>query len=1039
MSSKFIKKILALFILLLSANVIVAQTITGTVADNTGPLPGASVVVKGTSIGTQTDFDGNFSIEVEGGSILSISYVGYKPQEIDISGKTVVNVILLEDAAALEEVIIIGLGQTQNKRTVSTAIAKVSSQDIAELSITRPEAALQGTIPGVVVAQNSGSPGSPLAVRVRGVSTPNNSEPLYLVDGFQVPNLQHLNSADISSLNILKDAAAVAVYGARGGSGVVLVETKKGRRDMDHFKASVEGYYGFQNVRIESDLMSKDEYLLFYKSALQYANTFGEQYRPSVFNTIAEVTAAQDQLPNTNWQNEIFKKDVPIQNLHAAISDGGEKYSWGVSAGMFEQGGVVGGPDKSNFERKNLHITFDIDILDNLTLSTNADIVKMDENIVLENQNNETQGIGIVTAANAVAPIYQAYDANGTPANPSFGTGGPNANNQVMSNGVLLNSMNIYTSPLYMLLASDQKQITDIAQYGAALKWDVLDNLKVTGSYSRFSSETEFKSFQPDFAGTPITDDQFYFVPASNILNVNKYTRDIDNFDANVEYVFEDLGKSSLRVLAGTSYQHDQGTADFRQGNNLSVNTFNEARLNLASVLTELDPAAQTNGFTTRLNESKLFSLYARVLFDYDQKFLLTASLRSDTSSKFGPENQTGYFPAVSAGWVLSQEKFLIESDVIDLLKIRASWGINGVDNIREDEYNDAYDAITSERTRLGNPDIKWEEIEQTNIGLDINAFRNKLSLTIDYYNKTTDGILLELPAQLSSGAVGETFVNAGGVTNEGFEALLSYRTYAEEIGDFACNINFNIGFNENTFNGNGIPENTIVGGNLRQFATPVTNTLNGQPIAAFYGYEVDHINNMGELVFKDLDGDGVVNTVGSDGTSTTDLDDRTIIGNPYPDVTYGVMVGASFKGFDFNANLYGATGNDIFDSRYNTAVPYSNRPLEYLSNGLRPVLSGLAGSQGEVSDFYIKDGSFAKLKNVTLGYSFTNLADQIGLDKMRFYIQAQNIWTITDYEGGDPEIGQSSNNPNATLDVGIDRGFYPQPTTVMFGFQFQY
>ncbi|WP_422105520.1 SusC/RagA family TonB-linked outer membrane protein [Winogradskyella sp.] len=1030
----------ALIVLLVSSTSALGQSVSGTVTADGQPLPGASVIVKNTTKGTQTDFDGKYLLEgVPSDAILVFSYIGFKTIEIAVDNRAIIDVVMEEDSSTLDEVVLIGLGQTQNKRTVSSAIAKVSSKQIKELAVTRPEAALQGTVPGVFVAQNSGSPGSPLAVRVRGVSTPNNSNPLYLVDGFQVPNLQYLNPADIATINVLKDAAAVSVYGARAGSGVVLVETRKGRRNTEHINVSFDSFYGVQNVTRDSDLMNKDEYLLFYKSAIQYANTFGEQYRPAVFNTIAEVTAAEDLLPDTDWTDVIYNDDTPIKNFQTTISDGGETYAWGFSAGYFDQGGVIGGPDKSDFERLNIRLNGDFDIAPNITVRLNADFVGLGQKSVLENQNNETQGIGVVTAANAVAPIYPTHSATGTIFNPSFGTGGLNAMNQVDVNGVILNSMNIYTSPLYVLAAADQELNTMIAQLGAAVKWDVTSNLIVNTSYSHYASDATFKAFQPDFTGTPIDTEQNFFILNGNQLNLNEWDRTIDNFDANAEYTFTDIGKHNLKVLAGTSFQQDQGTASFRQGNNLSVNTFDEAELSLADVRSSSDPSDATNGFTTASNNSKLFSLYARALYNFDEKYLFTASIRADKSSKFGPNNQTGYFPSVSAGWVLSQEDFLNESKFVNLLKLRASWGINGVDNIREDEFNASYDS-NGELERLGNPDIKWEEIEQFNIGIDLNAFNNQLGVTLDYYDKSTNGILLEVPPVLDSGGPGQTFINAGGVTNRGVEALVSFRTFPKEEGGFAWNITGNIGFNENTFNADpSIPPGTLTGGNLRQFATPVTNTLDGQPIGAFYGYEVDFINNRGELVFKDLDGDGVVNTVDENGASITDLDDRTTIGNPYPDITYGFLVGASFKGFDFSANIYGATGNDIFDARYNSAVPYSNRPREYLFNGLRPVLSGLAGSQGEVSDFYIKDGSFAKLKNVSIGYSFKNWANRIGFENIRCYVQGQNLWTISYYDGGDPEIGNASTNPNANLDIGIDRGFYPQPTTFLFGFQFQY
>jgi len=1010
-----------------------SQSVSGIVTSDTGPLPGVNIVIKGTNVGTTTDFDGNYTITAKEADVLVFTYVGFLPQEVSISSKTIVNIIMQEDAQALNEIVVIGLGQTQNKRTVSTAIAKISADNITELSITRPEAALQGTIPGVTVAQNSGSPGSALTVRVRGVSTPNNSSPLYLVDGFQVPSLQYLNSADIESINVLKDAAAVAIYGARGGSGVVLVETKRGRRNSDHIKASVDFYTGFQNVTRDSDLMNKDEYLFFYKSAIQYANTFGEQFRPKTLGTISEVTAAQNALPNTDWLDVIFEDDVPITNVNVNVADGGETYSWSFSGGGFSQGGVVGGKDKSNFSRVNMRFTTDFDILPNLKVHTNVNYVSMSQDQVLENQNNETQGIGIVTAANSVGPIYPLYSETGTIFNPSFGTRGLNNNSQVMVNGVLLNSMNIYTFPLYMLDAADTNIGTSVRQFGTSVNYKPLDNLSATVSYSRYASDAISKTFQPDYNGTALDLEQNFFLATTNILNENIWSNTLDNFDANVEYTFENLGKHNLRLLGGTSFQRNQGTADFIQGSGLSVNTFDEAKLSLSNTISTTDPALSTNGFTTAINDSKLFSLYARALYNFDEKYLFTVSIRSDKSSKFGPNNQVGYFPAVSAGWVLSEEHFLSDSKNINLLKLRASWGINGVDNIREDEFNASYNDA-NDLERLGNPDIKWEEIKQTNIGLDLNMFSNKLGLTLDYYRKTTDGILIEFPPQLSSGAPGQTFDNVGGVTNEGVEALMSYREFAKKDRGFAWNINGSIGFNKNTFSDDG-KALVLTGGSLRQFGTPVTNSLDGYALASFYGYEVDYIDNRGELIFKDLDGDGVVNTVDAQGNSTADTGDRAIIGNPYPDVTYGVQVGASFKGFDLNANLYGAFGNDIFDSRYNSAVPYANRPVEYIYNGLRPVLSGPSGSQGEVSDFFIKDGAFAKLKNVTLGYTFK----VEGLEKLRVYAQGQNLWTITNYNGGDPEIGSSSNNPNATLDVGIDRGFYPQPTVIMFGIQFQY
>ncbi len=1013
-------KILFLGIVLMVSNAY-AQSVSGTVTGNNGiPVPGVNVIVKGTNNGASTDFDGQYTInDAPSDAILVFSYIGFQTQEIQVSGQTVINVSLQSDAQALDEVVILGYGQVQNKKTVTTAVSTISANQIEELPIQRAEAALQGTAPGVVVAQTSGSPGSPLTVRIRGVGSPNSSQPLYIVDGLQVPNLEYLNPNDIGKISILKDAASAAIYGSRGGNGVVLVETIKGKRGKSKPDITIKGFYGFQSLGNKPDLMNKDQYIDYYNAGVAAAGAnLAEGFR-AVFTD-----AERALLPDTDWYEVLFD-DAPIQDIYVSLNDGTEKIAYSVSGGFFDQEGIVGGEGKSEFNRRNIRGSLSADIAKNLTIDLTADYQRVQRYFLSEN--NGGPGNALMNFITALPPIYPVFAEDGEIFNP--GRQNPNPTFQ----GVPLNVLGAVTNPIWSIAIQNNEAVQDISVLGGALSWEPIENLNLRATYSSFNLSALNRGFVPTIS---IPSQIFNSGPFGNY---SEFTTDFirRQWGGTAEYLFGSLAEKNhnLKVLTGYEVVENELIAGdtVTDAGEFLTNDFDEVNFSLSTDITD---ALVTPGF---VQEVGLVSYFGKLDYNFNEKYLLSATIRNDRSSNFGENNRSGWFPSASAGWVISEENFLQSSNIIDLLKLRASWGISGNDaSPRALAFQSSVNTgagYGGEQgivlTGLANPDLKWEELEQINVGLDLNAFGNSLALTVEYYEKETSDILLAGNTPLTSG-LNPSVVNVGSVKNEGLEVLLSYRdTYKS---GFSWNASVNIGFNDNEVTGLGIDGQAIGGGfTAPLFADNITLTAVGEPISSFYGFQVEGIDAEGNLLFADLDGSGNDKTI-------PNAEDKTFIGDPFPDYTYGINFGASFKGFDISAFLFGTQGNDIFDATIRYDAIGSNRPVAYTEPGAPRNLAATSITNGEnlVSDFHVKDGSFLKVKNVSLGYSLPESAiSAIGAEKVRVYVSGQNLLTFTDYNGVDPEIGE--NFINSSLDIGIDRGFYPQPRQFLLGFEFNF
>ncbi len=990
------------------------QTITGNVTDESGPLPGATVIEKGTSNGTQTDFEGKFSLTVGGpNATLIISYIGYVSQQIQLDGNTNLNIMLVEDAKVLEEIVVLGYGQTQNKRLTTTAVATVKSAQIKELPISQAEAALQGTVPGVVVQQNSGSPGSPQTVRVRGIGTPNNSNPLFIVDGIQVPNLSFLNPNDIVSQTVLKDAASTAIYGSRGGNGVILVETLRGQKRKMKPQVSIRSSYGIQSLANKPDLMNRDQYVQYYNAGVAAAGTPAVGFR-GAFSEEERVL-----LPDTDWYDELFD-NAPVINLYGSIVGGSEGISYAVSGGYFDQEGILGGAGKAEFQRRNIRASISADLTDRITLNTAAQYQNQDRFVIP--QNNGGAGVGISSFINALPPIYQPFDENGNFANTFLNNGVP------MGNGVPLNSLGAVQNPLFSIAQSNNQTTQDVINLNFSVDYDITDNLELRGWFGAFSNFMFNRTFTPLIQQPSQEYDTSTGVNYTEVKNRQKNRQ----WGGSAKYTFDKLAgwNHNLSILMG--YELVKTTfigGDFiRDTGGFLVNDFESVNFALSENITD---ATVTPGTTfPRFIES----FFGKIDYNFNEKYLFSAVLRRDKSSSFGPDNRVGWFPAVSAGWVLSEEQFFQNISKIELFKLRAGWGISG-----NDQSASPFGYAATVNTQAGyagqpgialaslsNPVLGWEELSQFNVGLDINAFDNKLGLTLDYYIKETSDILLGATTPLTSG-LNPAIENTGTIKNSGFEVLLTYRQTNQN--GLSWNIAANVGFNKNEVTDLG-ETSFIAGAQIQpQFNDFASRTQVGDPIASFYGYVVEGQDANGNLVFADLNGNGNNQLIPDSG-------DKAIIGDPNPDATIGFNLGVSYKNFDLVAFASGTLGNDILDATIRYDALGTSRPAAYVTEGGAPrnvAVSTNANGEHLISDFHVKDGSYLKLKNITLGYNLPeNLIASSGLKGVRFFLSGQNLLVLTKYTGIDPEIGQ--NNTGSPLNIGIDQGFFPQARQVVLG-----
>lgn len=987
-------------VLLIFSNPLFAQnkTVSGVITDASGlELIGVNVLVKDSNRGTATDIDGSYSLQASQGDIIVVSYTGYKDQEIQVASQSIINITMVEDSEVLDEVVITGYGQTQNKRYVSTAISTIDPKVIKDRPITRVEQAIQGSVPSVVVIQESGSPGAPLTIRMRGVSTAGNATPLILLNGVQIPDMSFINSNDMANITVLKDAASSAIYGARGGNGVLLLETKEGLTKSDKPKISVSSKYGMQSLLSEGQYLNTNEYANFYNESVLYLIREGEPTTGRSVFSEDEINA----LPNTTWIREV-SDDAPVQDHHVSISGGNASTKYYLSGGYYNQDGIIGNTD---FERISLAVNLETQVDEKLKVRLFSTYTQNNRNFIAENNINSR----LISSVASLPPIFPARDSLGFPFINSNFLG-------VNVNGVTLNPQPEFGNPLIGLENTENRSNLNALFANTLLQYQISDKIAFNTSLGYLNRTNFIKSFTRRFT-----------IPNTNVENLVNFLSETDFEDefAQAEAYFSIDALSTethkLNVILGAGALENSNITSSRTATNFFVNSYDQA--NFTNIIDSEDKLI----FPDNAAKNRTISFYGKANYNVKDKYLFSATLRADGSSRFGAENRWGIFPSVSLGWVASSENFLKDVSFIDLLKVRASWGVNGNDQILPYQYARRFSSdVNGNLTRLdANSDVKWEEISQTNFGIDANLLENKIGLTLDYYIKETSDMLLAFPVPGFLG-IPAPIRNAATVRNSGFEALLLYRGKIKS--DFSYELGFNVGISQNEvtdLNG-GEP---IESANLRAFANSpnISRTDKGHPIASFYGFVFDGVDENGNSVYQDLNNDGVIDQA----------NDRTIIGNPYPDLIYGFNLNLVYKNFDLSTNISGTYGNDVVNASTLYSVVYGNRTRNQVNNAWShentgssiPRASATQVVNNEFSSYFVEDGSFMRIKNITLGYS---LPATLGFNTARIFISANNIFTLTDYSGLDPEIG-ANNDP---LNIGIDQGFYPQAKSFLAGFQ---
>lgn len=1020
------------------------QTVKGIVKDVTGePIIGASVLVKGTNNGTITNLDGAFSLSnVEEGVEIEITYVGYLPQIVKATIAPL-NIILREDTKTLDEIVVIGYG-TQKKSVVTASIAKVSSEDLSRTSPTRVDNALKGLAAGVQVTTLNGQPGASSRVRVRGIGTINNSDPLYIIDGMPVDGgIDNINPADIASIEVLKDAASGAVYGARAANGVVLVTTKKG--SIGKTKVSYDFSYGWQSAWKKRDMLNATQYATLMNEAADYA---GEAPR---FEQVASLGSG------TNWQDALFYDNAPVQNHQLSISGASEKVNYYFSLGYYDQDGIIGGNyDASNYQRLSLRSNTMYTLFDESEQRNWLKKMTFSMNIAYSRVNSVGVTAGSLTGSplgdalfmDPTMSVYakdeselQNYDRN-TYGDPIY----DKRSGQLLS--MPSSDFNELANPLARLSLPYEKNNSDkiIATLAAELSvWDHLKYKFSWGSDLAFWGKDGWN--HPHYLNKNATNDKSKVWSEMN----RGYTWQIEN----VLTYDKTFGVHSFAVVLGQSAKKYTGRG--LKGDAMDMIEYIGDKANL-DFTTGLQSAGKRNATGGAFDPTTLASYFGRLSYNYDERYMLQVTVRRDGSSNFGPNNKWATFPSVSLGWNITNEKWMDQRPSwLTNTKLRLSWGKNGNENIGAFRYmanvaignnyvfgTPGHQSIVMGSKPSGTPnkDLKWEESEQYDAGLDFGFFNNALTFTVDYFYKKTNGMLKEMsiPSYLGES---KPWGNVGSMKNEGVELELGYKF---NKGDWNFGISANASYLKNELINLGNADGFEMYDNVHQIGN-VSRVENGMPYPYFYGYKTNgifqnkeqidaYVNDKGQklqpnavpgdVIFVDFDKNGEINDK-----------DKTMIGKGTPDWTFGLNLNASWKNIDFSMLLSGAMGQEIMDVTRRLDCRYVNLPAEFMNrwhgegtSNTMPRFSWANNNDNwRVSDLYVHNGSYARIKNIQLGYTLPSyLTQKIFIQKLRFYVAAENLLTMTSYKGLDPELnGDERSN-------GIDRGYYPQARTFTVG-----
>ena len=1020
--------------------------ITGTITDHAGmPLPGANVLEKGTTNGTQTDLDGKFTLLVENNNaILQISYIGFNAKEVAVNNQSAINIVLLENAASLNEVVVVGYG-TQKQKNVSGSIAKAPMGELQDYPVSNFDQALVGKLAGVQVLQTSGQPGKELSIKVRGTGTITaGAEPLYVVDGVPLVSggqaTEVVNMEDIESIQVLKDAASASIYGSRGGNGVILITTKKGKEGK--MTVNFNQVTGVQYVSKKIEMMDAYQYAKLSKDGhdaayLQDVPT-GSPNDPNSVRPVGYQKIPTELFPylngvqgltNTDWQDAIYRP-AEMLKYNLSIIGGTEALNYFVSANHSKQEGIILNSDyeKTGF-RANLGIKSG-----KFKIGLNISPSYSRENRV--SSDDPWSGDGIVSAALSYSPTWPVYNPDGSfnyQGNGYWRIGTDYQHNEIV-NPVAL-------AVLPKNLIEHYNVLSDVF-----VEYEIVKDLKFKTSLAINYNQYQNEYYRP--AELQTRGASFYGLlsnPSAQLSTTNIFNWVAEN---TINYK-KHLGQHNFDFLGGITAQKDNNKLQRTQASVTSDTPVKNA--------IQVINANQTTKSDASLQEWSLYSLLARAQYDYASKYLVSASIRGDASSRFGENNKWGYFPSVSAGWRIAEEDFLKDVNWIDELKLRTSYGLTG--NYQIGNYSQV-SLITSDPYVMGipgtlqtglrpsqvaNPDISWEKTTMFNVGLDVEILKRQLGFTLEYYNGNTHDLLLDVPVPLTTG-FSTALQNIGEVNNRGFEAIVNFNP---DLGKFKWNSSFNISVNRNKVVALG-PNNTDIittaGADTAYFITKV-----GKPIGSYYLLVQDGIfstkeelnkyphfpnTQVGDFRFVDVDGDGVLDV----------NKDRTIVGNYAPNFTYGFSNSFKYENFDLSIAFQGSQGGEVLNLSRRYIVNgegNANNTTEMLDrwqsennpgNGdLNRANRKASGNNGRTSTFHIEDGSYLRLQNLSFGFSLPKSAiDKLKISKARIYLSANNLYTWTKYKGYNPEVNSAGGSNQ--LSPGLDYGVYPLAKTYSLG-----
>jgi TonB-dependent starch-binding outer membrane protein SusC len=1003
-----LRKIRILWLLLLFAlsisSGLMAQNIevNGTIKNAGGePIPGVSVLIKNSSAGTISNSKGEFSVSVNGSGTLVFSFMGYESQEINVDGRTTIDIILNESVESLNEVVVIGYG-VQNKSDLTGAIVSLNSKDIEKMPAATTDQVLQGRASGVTVTSNSGSPGTPVQIRVRGVGTINNSSPLFVVDGFPIDNIDFLNPTDIASMEVLKDASSTAIYGSRGANGVILITTKSGKAIAEPI-ISFDSYFGL------SDMWRKPELL----NGSQWAMLKNEALLNGGLDPIPELVDYKTIGEGTDWIKEVSRQ-AATRNINFSITGGTDKVSYFISANDFLQEGII---QKTDFDRTSFRINTSVKAKKWLTVGENLSV----EFNKTHKINEADEWSAVLIQATAIDPVTPVRLENGNFAPSDY----VDMNNPVAH----IDRTNTY-SKVFRTVGN------------------VFGEINFTKDFSFKSNLGLNYSYGNDYDFSPT-----YYISGAESNDINSVSRGANEGKSwswsNYFTYLKDFGKHNVSVMAGIEASQDYSE------------WFNTRATSLPKEFEQLryiQNAANRNIATSdgSMNDRRMQSYFGRVNYSYASKYLVTVNIRRDGSSVFGPDKRYGTFPSVSGAWKISQEAFMSDITAISNLKLRVGWGQIGNDKIAEYQYytlaysgrrypfGDKIEDGTS-FPGVGNPELQWEETTTTNFGLDLGLWQNKLSFVAEYYIRNTSNMLMQVPVLSHVGLQEDPWMNVGEMKNNGFELEADYK---EILGDFNFELGLNFARNINEVTNLGT-SGFISSASLRNMGY-VTRTSVGEPIAQFWGYKTQGLfQNMDDVnAWTDNEGNLLQPNAGpgdiryaKDATGNLYYGN---IGNPLPKFTYGFNCQFGYKNLDLNIFFQGTYGNDIFngtmvytdrpDATHNMSTRMLNRWTEEGStnDAHYPRLNAADANNILFSDRYVEDGSYLRLKNLQLGYTIpAKLSQSLKIQKLRFYVGATNLLTFTKYNGFDPEIGTGY---YGSLDLGVDRANYPQSRTFLAG-----